>query len=568
MNYWTAEQIEQILLQLDKEGELFKSYTFSIKEEHLKALGKGASAVVYEVMRCNKTSKKYALKVIGFEAKWKGEPEEFSKLIQSQQRFGYNKNVVEILDYKELFVVIDDENCVVRTSSFKEDVKDEKNCLKLQFILMEKLEPIIENDKSGIPRLKREALEHCDEAEIVKLARDIGKALKGAHDEKILHRDVKLENIFYCSKEKKYKLGDFGIAKITKDGVANTVAFTKGYGAPEVIEALDERYDNTADIYSFGMMLYVLLNDLCFPESNNYNVNTKVQYSYGYIVPKPKYGSEAIFQIIRKMCMYDPDDRYQSMDELLLDLESLVFDSAIYYKKKQQSVTYTVGTVSLLAGCILWSYTFGVGKEFSLSGFAYALIGISIIKVLMLVNDKKTSVVDWSAFILAVFFLFREGLSWKNGILAAVTMFSTGKTAFLVGGVYLTINLSLLRQSQGIEQNGFLEYRWAAIAVLAFAIVQLYQYYSLRFGDDEKILRKTFQKNRFGIMITALSAEIWLLLKIMYWPTNAWLLNLVPNELLETIYELQLDRAAGAAAISFAIWFGREMYMVKKHNTK
>ena len=105
------------------------------------------------------------------------------------------------------------------------------------------------------------------------MAYDIGLALKEAHLKNIIHRDIKLENIFYSDSDHRYKLGDFGISCITDDGMASTVAFTKGYGAPEVVGTLEDKYDCTADIYSFGMTLYVLINKLRFPSSKNYHPN-------------------------------------------------------------------------------------------------------------------------------------------------------------------------------------------------------------------------------------------------------------------------------------------------------
>ena len=135
-----------------------------------------------------------------------------------------------------------------------------------------------------------EELQAFDEEEIINLSYQIGEALKVAHSKKLLHRDIKLENVFYDSKSQKYKLGDFGIARMTDDGMASTTAFTRGYGAPEVVSTLDDRYDNTSDLYSFGMMIYVLMNRLRFPESQNYHVNISVQYAPGYRVPRPETG--------------------------------------------------------------------------------------------------------------------------------------------------------------------------------------------------------------------------------------------------------------------------------------
>lgn len=108
-----------------------------------------------------------------------------------------------------MWITFDEQEEILEVFSEKPDGEMEK-CLQLQFILMEKLTCIFSRDKTGKIHLFPQKLEEGDENEIIKLARDIGLALERIHKEKILHRDIKLENIFYSSEKKQYKLGDFG----------------------------------------------------------------------------------------------------------------------------------------------------------------------------------------------------------------------------------------------------------------------------------------------------------------------------------------------------------------------
>lgn len=147
-------------------------------------------------------------------------------------------------------------------------------------------------------------------------AMQIGQAIYLAHAGNILHRDVKLENIFRDEETGQYKLGDFGLAKYVEDGRAETVAYTDGYGAPEISRRLYDNYGATADIYSFGITLYLLLNDLCFPGSSGY-YSSEVQYQPDYILPAPRNASEPMAAVLRKMCSYRSTERYQSMAEVL-----------------------------------------------------------------------------------------------------------------------------------------------------------------------------------------------------------------------------------------------------------
>ena len=103
------------------------------------------------------------------------------------------------------------------------------------------------------------------EKNVRKLAADIGAGLKAAHDQNIIHRDVKPGN-FFVSQDGTYKLGDFNISKRTSE--SGTFAGTNGYLAPEVYFARSSqyaRYNSQADIYSFGISLYQMMNDMYMP---------------------------------------------------------------------------------------------------------------------------------------------------------------------------------------------------------------------------------------------------------------------------------------------------------------
>ena len=62
-----------------------------------------------------------------------------------------------------------------------------------------------------------------------------------------------------------------------------------------------------------------MLNGLKFPGSDSYRVN-RIQYEKDFILPAPEEGSEKTAGVIRKMCSYRPEERYQSVEEVLMDL--------------------------------------------------------------------------------------------------------------------------------------------------------------------------------------------------------------------------------------------------------
>jgi NIMA (never in mitosis gene a)-related kinase 1/4/5 len=79
--------------------------------------------------------------------------------------------------------------------------------------------------------------------------------MKHCHDKKILHRDLKSQNIF-CTKKGIVKLGDFGIARVLSNtrSRAKTVVGTPYYLSPEIIKS--ESYSFKSDIWSLGVLLY------------------------------------------------------------------------------------------------------------------------------------------------------------------------------------------------------------------------------------------------------------------------------------------------------------------------
>jgi len=104
---------------------------------------------------------------------------------------------------------------------------------------------------------ERTAFNEREAAEIVK---DICIAVKFLHDMNIAHRDLKPENLLYTRKDNLgvLKLTDFGFAKetLTRDTL-QTPCYTPYYVAPEVLGP--EKYDKSCDIWSLGVIMYILL---------------------------------------------------------------------------------------------------------------------------------------------------------------------------------------------------------------------------------------------------------------------------------------------------------------------
>ena len=177
------------------------------------------------------------------------------------------------------------------------------------------------------------------ESEVIRLGKDICKALMLCEARHIIHRDIKPENIL-VSKFGDYKLGDFGVARVQDHTTKATKMGTHGYAAPEVEHG--QEYGKEADIYSLGITLYWLLNNRRMPFLNaDESVRAMKEQEAlrrryeGEKLPAPKNGSAKLKQVVLKACAYRPEDRYRSAQELydaLSELSGGHTDTASYRK--------------------------------------------------------------------------------------------------------------------------------------------------------------------------------------------------------------------------------------------
>ena len=103
----------------------------------------------------------------------------------------------------------------------------------------------------------REAGERFAEADIVRWTAQIASALSYLHANKILHRDLKTQNIF-LTKDGEVRVGDLGLSKVLEhtSDLATTVAGTPFYLAPEICQ--NRPYSTASDVWSLGCVVYEL----------------------------------------------------------------------------------------------------------------------------------------------------------------------------------------------------------------------------------------------------------------------------------------------------------------------
>lgn len=166
-------------------------------------------------------------------------------------------------------------------------------------------------------------------ADVIKLGIDICKAIDDCHKNDIIHRDVKMENIF-VDKNGNFKLGDFGVSRVSSGKTTHgTVAGTEDYMAPEMLKK--ENYSSNVDIYSLGITLYKLLNKRRNPflsadgivKSSDAERASKDRISGEKSLPPPAFANEELTNIISKACAYDRHERYFDPLEMAEDLKKI-----------------------------------------------------------------------------------------------------------------------------------------------------------------------------------------------------------------------------------------------------
>ncbi|NXR51000.1 NEK5 kinase, partial [Hippolais icterina] len=173
---------------------------------------------------------------------------------------------------------MDNEPCVIKEINLTKMPVKEKEASEKEVILLAKMKhanivtfyaSLQEKNKlyivmeycDGGDLMKRINMQHgvlFDEDQILSWFVQISLGLKHIHDKKILHRDVKAQNVFLSNNGKVAKLGDFGIARQLNSTTefAHTCVGTPYYLSPEICE--NRPYNNKTDIWSLGCVLYEL----------------------------------------------------------------------------------------------------------------------------------------------------------------------------------------------------------------------------------------------------------------------------------------------------------------------
>jgi len=197
------------------------------------------------------------------------------------------------------------------------DIKEDED---RHFIVMEYVDGVTLRRKFPVKKL--------DDA--INYAIQIGDALHEAHNRGIVHRDVKADNIMVNSKNQ-IKVMDFGLAKLKGSLKLTRTSSTVGtlaYMAPEQIQGGE--VDARSDIFSFGIVLFEMLTGK-FPFRGEHDaammysiLNEQPESPRAYVPDIP----ESCERIIEKALEKNPEERYQTIADLVADLKRLKRDSS------------------------------------------------------------------------------------------------------------------------------------------------------------------------------------------------------------------------------------------------
>jgi len=257
----------------------------------LEKLGQGGMGVVYKA-KDTKLDRFVALKFL---------PPHIGADDEEKKRFIHEAKAASSLDHPNI--------CVIHEI---DETQDGQMFISMGFYEGETLK-----DKIASGPLK------LDEA--IDIAIQTVQGLTKAHDKEIVHRDIKPANIM-ITKDGVVKILDFGLAKLsgqTKLTKSSSTLGTVGYMSPE--QAQGSEVDYRTDIWSLGVVLYEMVTGQ-LPFKGDYEqammysiVNEELEPVTGLRTGIPMELDRIVIKVLAKY----PDERYQHVDEMLVDLKNL-----------------------------------------------------------------------------------------------------------------------------------------------------------------------------------------------------------------------------------------------------
>lgn len=281
--------------------------------EILEQIGSGGMSVVYKA-KCHKLNRLVAIKVL---------KEEFCNDANFVSKFKMEAQSAAGLSHPNIVNVY--------------DVIDEG---KLHYIVMELIEGI--TLKSYIAKKGKLEIK-----ESIGIAIQVAQGIAAAHEQRIIHRDIKPQNMM-ISKDGKVKVADFGIARAVSAQTLNSAAIgSVHYISPE--QARGGLSDERTDIYSLGITMYEMVTGRVPYEGEN-TVSIALAHLEDAMVPPSVYNPEipvSLERIILKCTEKKPERRYASANDVIADLRKALLQPDGGFVKNTQEKALNGDTVPI-----------------------------------------------------------------------------------------------------------------------------------------------------------------------------------------------------------------------------
>lgn len=287
--------------------------------EILEQIGTGGMSVVYKA-KCHKLNRLVAVKVLkeefandaGFVSKFKMEAQAAAGLS--------HPNIVNIYDV------------------FDEDT--------IHYIVMELIEGI--TLKSYIQKKGR-----LEVKESIGIAIQVAQGIAAAHEQNIIHRDIKPQNMM-ISRDGKVKVADFGIAR----GVSAQTLTSEAMGSVHYISPEQARggySDARSDIYSLGITLYEMVTGR-LPFTGENTVSIALAHLEDAIIPPSVYNPEipiVLEQLILKCTEKKPERRFDNAGQVIAELRKVLLQPEYEFIKPESMPAVEEDSKNVMAGATI-----------------------------------------------------------------------------------------------------------------------------------------------------------------------------------------------------------------------
>jgi len=277
--------------------------------EILDEIGRGAMGVVYRA-RDPKINRTVAIKTISFNNQSQDAQREF------RERFRREAEAAGRLSHPGIVTIFD----------VGEEPETHDLYLVMECVKGDSLEKVLEEKGRLAPDVA------------VRIASELAEALDCAHEQNVVHRDLKPANIL-ITEDGHAKIADFGVAQLNVDSLTahGQVWGTPAFMSPEQLN--DEPVDGRSDLFSLGVILYMLLTGHR-PFQGNSALTISLRVVSHEPVPAIAFDPDlplGIDYVLERALAKNPVERYQRGVEMSLDLQNILTGHEPWSKTEQQT---------------------------------------------------------------------------------------------------------------------------------------------------------------------------------------------------------------------------------------